>query len=234
MNDYETWRYDEMKQVGTDYADPKHVEKYDERHSQFRDVDGECSAILDSLAVTTTSVILEIGTGTGAFALHAARRCKHVYAIDVSLPMLESARSKASAAGISNVTFSHGGFLTYEHDAAPPDAIVTSMAFHHLPDLWKAVALDRMSIMLKNGGQLYIHDVVFTQPDTLQSIQKWIDHMHSIAGHQLAREIGTHVREEFSTFDWILDGLLERSGFDVVQKKTEHGVVATYLCRKRD
>ncbi|HKI70412.1 MAG TPA: SAM-dependent methyltransferase, partial [Verrucomicrobiae bacterium] len=68
------WQYDEFSQVGVNYDDPAEVEAYDARHTQFRDVDAECASILDALAVTPQSVVIEIGTGTGAFVLHAARR----------------------------------------------------------------------------------------------------------------------------------------------------------------
>ena len=87
MKETPPWQYDEFKQVGTDYDDPEQVAAYDSRHAQFRDVDAECNCILDALGVTPQSVVIELGTGTGAFAIHAARRCASVYAIDVSSPM---------------------------------------------------------------------------------------------------------------------------------------------------
>lgn len=41
-----------------------------------------------------------------------------------------------------------------------------------------------------------------------------------------------HFREEYSTYDWVMDGLLERAGFRTIRKKFEGGVIGTYLCRK--
>jgi hypothetical protein len=40
------------------------------------------------------------------------------------------------------------------------DAVVTTLALHHLPDFWKGMALKRVHGMLKRGGRLYIHDVI--------------------------------------------------------------------------
>lgn len=227
-----SWQYDEFEQVGVDYESQREVEAYDTRHAQFRDVDAECTGILDALEVTPQSVVIELGTGTGAFAIHAAQRCASVYAVDVSVPMLEFAQRKAEKAGLNNITFCHAGFLTYEHTGTLADALVTSMAFHHLPDFWKGIALDRMNGMLRPGGLLFIHDVIFEQADATTNISNWIDQLGALGGKQLSNEVATHVREEFSTFDWIMDGLLERTGFRILTKEMVEGVIGTYLCIK--
>ena len=233
MKKISSWQYDEFKQVGVDYEDSAEVEAYDSRHAQFRDVDAECTSILDALSVTPQSVVIEFGTGTGAFAIHAAKRCASVYAVDVSGPMLEFVQRRADNAGLNNITFCHGGFLTYEHNGILGDALVTSMAFHHLPDFWKGIALHRMNGMLRPGGLMYIHDVVFVQADAETNISRWIDQLGEIGGTQLRDEVAAHVREEFSTFDWIMDGLIERAGFRILSKEMVEGVIGTYLCEKK-
>lgn len=81
------WHYDEMKQVGTDYADAKEVEAYDARMRKIRDIRSETEKILESLHITQDQTLLEIGCGTGEFAIAAAGRCKKIIAADVSLPM---------------------------------------------------------------------------------------------------------------------------------------------------
>ncbi len=232
MNKRISWQYDEYRQVGVDYADTAAVAAYDARHARFRDVHSESARILDALAVTSKSVVIEFGTGTGAFAIHAAQRCESVYPIDVSKPILEYVRQRAAKAGLKNIVLCHAGFLTYEHGGAPADAIVTSMALHHLPDFWKGIALARVHGMLKSSGLLYIHDVIFDPVDAESYIPRWIDKLGGMGGAQLRDEIATHVREEFSTFDWILDGLLERAGFRIQSKEMVEGVIGTYLCKK--
>ncbi len=226
------WQYNEFRQVGTDYEDPKHVEAYDKRHAQFRDVDAECIGILDRLGLGPQSVVIEMGTGTGAFAIRAAHFCANVYAVDVSISMLGYARMKADKEKLSNIEFCHGGFLTYAHAGAPADALVTGMALHHLPDFWKSIALGRMNGMLKPGGKLFINDVVFEEKDAIPNILRWLDQLGAVGGQQLRDEVSAHVREEYSTLDWIMDGLLERSGFSIRSKEMTGGVLAKYLCVK--
>lgn len=141
MKTHPSWQYDEFKQVGKDYGSPMEVEVYDSSHADFRDLEAESNEVLDSLAIRPGDVLIDFGSGTGTFAIQAARRCARVYAVDVSAAMLDYAKAKAAGAGTSNIFFSLGGFLTYEHPDQPVDAIVTTFAFHHLPDFWKGIAL---------------------------------------------------------------------------------------------
>ena len=57
-----------------------------------------------------------------------------------------------------------------------------------------------------------------------------LTHTHSGSSHETAE--ASHVREEYSTFDWIMDSLLSRAGFRVLSKEITEGVIGTYLCKK--
>jgi hypothetical protein len=41
------------------------------------------------------------------------------------------------------------------------------------------------------------------------------------------------VRGEHSTYGWLLDVMLDRVGFDVVERSVRRSVYATYTCRRR-
>jgi hypothetical protein len=43
----------------------------------------------------------------------------------------------------------------------------------------------------------------------------------------------THVREEYSTFGWIIEGMLTRAGFEIEQANYLTPEYAQYVCRKR-
>jgi hypothetical protein len=43
-------------------------------------------------------------------------------------------------------------------------------------------------------------------------------------------DFATHVREEHSTFAWIIEGLLERTGFRIVMAVKDDPAYADYLC----
>ncbi|MCZ7665241.1 MAG: methyltransferase domain-containing protein [Thermoleophilia bacterium] len=88
------WLWDEIRQMGTDYADPEEVRAYDTRMTKLRDVPAECTRILAKLDLARDAVLVEVGTGTGAFARTAARHCEKVIALDVSPAMLAYARKQ--------------------------------------------------------------------------------------------------------------------------------------------
>jgi putative AdoMet-dependent methyltransferase len=232
MSDYPPWQYDEMKQIGTDYGDPAEVEAYDMRHARFRNVEKENDDILAKLSVQPEDVLIDIGTGTGKFALQAARRCARVYAVDVSPAMLDFARLKATKAGVTNIVFCYGGFLTYFHEPPTVDAVVTSTALHHLPDFWKGMALLRLNGMLKSGGRLYLSDVVFDHRNLRENIERFIGALEKAGGPEMREDIESHIRNEHSTYGWIMEGLLERAGFRITDKTMHEGVIGRYLCRK--
>lgn len=226
------WEYDEFKQAGTDYSQPSEVEIYDASHAKFRDLEKESAAVLELLGTRAGDVLIDFGAGTGAFAVQAARHGARVYAVDVSKAMLDFAQAKAQRAGVAGITFCHGGFLSFDCAAQMADAIVTTMALHHLPDFWKGIALKRMAGMLKPGGQLYVRDVIIEEDHALDHIAGLIENLSAAAGATLRAETEQHFREEFSTYDWIMDGLLARAGFAIKSKTIQAGVIGTYCCVK--
>ncbi len=230
------WTYDEMKHSGVDYNNLAQVQAYDEKHRKFRDYEKASQAIVSHLGLGPGDTVIDMGAGTGAFTLYAARTCKTVYAVDVSQAMLDYAGQKADKAGLKNIFFCHGGFLTYEHAAEPADALVSVAVLHHLPDFWKLVGLRRANEMLKPGGRLYLFDVVF--PSDLTGYEArfddWIASFARDVGPDFAVEAETHIRDEHSTYAWIMEGLLERAGFCIDSAEYADGFGATYICTKQE
>ncbi len=150
------WMWNEFRQTGRNYSDPEEVARYDKTHADFRDIEAEAQRTLDLLEIGNGQALLDIGCGTGSFAIAAARRCRSVIGIDESKSMLAEAAKKAAACGLQNVRFEQHGFLTYEHPSDPLDAVTTTFALHHLPDFWQAVALRRIYAMLAPGGRFHM------------------------------------------------------------------------------
>lgn len=234
INIPQSWRYDEFKQVGKDYSQPAEAEVYDSSHADFRDAVKESETALDLLGVKNGSVVIDFGAGTGTFAVQAAKRGAQVFAVDVSPAMIAQAQDKAAKAGVTGITHCHGGFLAYEHKGPPVDAISTSFSFHHLPDFWKGIALKRVAALLKPGGKLYLYDVILTEEKPLEEIAAFIAKQTEAGGDFLREDAEMHFRDEFSTYDWVMDGLLERAGFRIESKRIEGGVLGTYLATKSD
>jgi len=235
LNSIPLWQYNEMKQVGRDYCDPVEVKKYDLRHSSFRDFDKECERILDLIQVTKDSEILDMGCGTGNFTVRAAGKCALVHAVDVSCVMLDAAKEKAEKRGLNNIKFHHGAFLTYNHSAPPLDAVISQVALHHLPDFWKSVALKKMAGIMKKGAKFFLMDVVYSFEinEYRESIENFLKESEDKVDEEFAEEFAEHIREEYSTEAWIMEGLLERAGFVIESREYSKTLMATYLCRKK-
>jgi putative AdoMet-dependent methyltransferase len=228
-----TWQFDESQSVGRDYSDPAEVSVYDSSHADFRDIEAEAKAALIALEMDASSLLLDIGCGTGTFAMVAAQQCRKVIAIDVSPTMLAAAKAKADAADCHNIVFKQAGFLGYAHQDEPLDAIASTYALHHLPDLWKSVALRRLYRMLKPGGRLYLRDVVVPDSDNLLApVEAFIHAQEKQGGAFLREDAEGHFREEHSTLDWIMEGMLAKAGFQLCSRTIDAGVIVTYLCRK--
>ncbi len=229
------WRYDELKSCGVDFNRFFVARRYDAYHQTFRDYRRETEEIVASLGLDGSATVLDMGCGTGAFAIHAASHCRKVYAVDIAQAMLRRARRKAKKAGLTNLEFRRGGFLTYEHTDEPVDAIVSVAALHHLPGFWKLVGLHRMASMLKPEGRLYLFDVVFSFEigRYVSSVERFIEKMSVRTSPDGRRAAETHVREEHSTCGWIMEGLLERAGFRIDDADYKDDFLASYLCTKK-
>lgn len=228
------WQYDEQKFAGVDYSSVEEVAAYDNMHKKFRDYAKGTEEIIKRLGIDSNSTVIDLGSGTGAFALHAAKKCKKIYAVDMSQAMIDYCKQQAEKEGLTNIEFHHGGLLTYEHTSEPADAAVCVAVLHHLPDFWKLKALKRCCEMLKPGGRFFLFDIVFpsADPELDRRIDEFIKGAEAMAGARLAEESVIHIRDEFSTYDWLMEGIIRRSGFKIDTVEYGKGFQATYICTK--
>ncbi|MHC4439000.1 MAG: hypothetical protein ACYS3S_16700 [Planctomycetota bacterium] len=89
--------------------------------------------------------------------------------------------------------------------------------------------------MLKTGGRLYLFDVVFSfNIDDYESrLNQWIKSTAERIGSAFAEEVEIHIREEYSTFDWIMEGLLKQAGFAIETVNYKYDLMAAYLCTRK-
>lgn len=228
------WYYNE-KQIGIDYLDREIADKYEDEHLKFRNFKAEALDVIDKLDITEDDVVLDFGCGTGGIALKIAEYCKKIICVDISDTMLAVLENNANKKGIENIETHCAGFLSYQHEGEPVDKMVSKVALHHLPDFWKSIALLNMAVSLKKGGRLYIFDIIFNfnPEDYEKSISKFINIYQKMAGDNMAAEALIHIKDEYSTYDWIMEGLLERTGFNVELKQLEEENHLTYICSKK-
>jgi cyclopropane fatty-acyl-phospholipid synthase-like methyltransferase len=225
---------DESAYAGPEHLDPDFVKGYEQKQGS-----PDSTPDLDVLAkhgLGPTSTVVDLGAGTGIFALAAARRLGHVTAVDISPAMLRVVRNRATEAGLANVDCVQAGFLSYQHANAPVDAVYTRNALHHLPDFWKGLALFRLAEMMRTGGVLRLHDLIYDfQPlDADRVFNGWLDSAAKDPAHGYTRQdLAQHIRTEHSTFRWLLEPILVSSGFEVVTADFRGSVYGAYTCIKR-
>lgn len=230
------WFPDELAWAGEEHLDPEYVAAYD-RKTGFDPA--EDVALLRRLGLDGTATLVDLGAGTGALALAAAPFCRRVVAVDVSQAMLDLGEKEAARIGVDNVEWVQAGFLTYQHRGDPADLVYSRNALHHLPDFWKALALGRMTEFLRPGGILRLHDIVYSvgPPDVETAVKAWLANAAERPEEGWTRaELETHLREEHSTFSWLLERMLERTGFEIRDLSYRMSVYAAYVCvhRARD
>lgn len=226
------WLLDERASAGRENLDAGHVARYDAKEDAG--AAGEI-ATLRRLGLDSEAVVVDIGAGTGQFTLAAATACARVVAVDVSPVMLRALRAKVRAAKLANVEVVEAGFLTYRHRGAPADVVYSRHALHHLPDFWKAVALARVRRMLRPGGLLRLWDVVYGFPpeEAEARVEAWCATGGAGVDAEWSRaELEEHVRDESSTFTWLLEPLIERCGFEIAEADhADDGIFARYVAR---
>jgi len=229
--------FDELALAGREHLDAAYVGGYD-RKTGFDADSADEVRLLCGLGLGEHSTLVDLGAGTGTLALAAAAICRRVVAVDVSPEMVLATKEKVAALGVSNVECVQAGFLSYEHQGAPADFVYSRNALHHLPDFWKAVALQGIALMLRPGGILRLRDIVFAfdPPEAERFIRDWLNSGRGRPDEGWTRaEFEEHLRDEHSTFNWLLEPMLERAGFDV--KEADYGsrrIYAHYVCVKTD
>jgi ubiquinone/menaquinone biosynthesis C-methylase UbiE len=211
------WLLDELAHAGAEHIDCDYVAAYDRKAGPHLDV-GEEVALLQRMGLDETGTLVDFGAGTGTVALAAAPSCHRVVAVDVSPAMVDALREKAERLGHANIECVQSGFLTYEHSGDAPAAVYSRNALHHLPDFWKGIALDRIVRILRPGGLLRLRDLVFSfdLDEAADVIEAWLETAPERADQGWTRaELEAHVREEHSTFTWLLEPMLEKAGFEI-------------------
>ncbi len=229
------WYYDDFNQIGTDFTDIKEIESYDQNMS-VRDFDYEANEILELLHIDKSSIVLDIGCGTGTHASIIAEKCNHIYAVDASKEMIIYASKKYTE--LSNLDFFHASFLALPPNLPKLDAIYTLIAWHHLPDVWKVESLVKMNSLLKDKGRVLIRDTIYDfDPIAFKTqIAKWLEYGNSL-GNSIGDSFKTQVKEEYCTYAWLVEPMFKKTNFKIISKSNKqtlntNRIVTIYTIQK--
>jgi 2-polyprenyl-3-methyl-5-hydroxy-6-metoxy-1,4-benzoquinol methylase len=221
------WYYNERGRIGLEPAVASIYGSDD-------DGDLRARAALNMLGVKKGWRIADIGCGIGVLATEAALMGAEVDAIDISPAMLALAEIYARDRK-APVRTQSAGLLSFAYQPNSYDLIVSEFTLHHLPDFWKAVAMSRIFAALKPGANFYLRDIVFvSMPDgSERSVEQWAD--YNVKNHDFARDnVVTHMRDEYSTFGWVMERMLTEVGFTLLSADYHAPLHGTYLLQKPD
>ena len=154
--------------------------------------------------------VLEIGMGTGRNFEHY-RQGIHLTGIDISAPMLDIARQRASALGLE-VKLRVGDAQVLEFADESFDSVVSTLSLCSIPDDRKA--LREAKRVLRPGGQLLLREHVASPRWSVRAVQKPLDWItvRTVADH-LMRDPLRYVTElgfELDKIERLKWGLVER------------------------
>ena len=219
------WFYSQRSRIGLDTAVASIYDLKDDSDLQAR-------GALTMLGVKPGWRVADVGCGNGVMATEAALMGAEVDAIDISPAMLALAEVYARDRKAAIRTQS-AGLLSFAYQPNSYDLIVSEFTLHHLPDFWKAVAMARIFAALKPGADFYLRDIVFvSMPDgSERDVIGWAD--HNIKNHDFERDsVVAHMRDEYSTFGWVMERMLTEVGFALVSADYHAPLHGTYLLQK--
>ena len=226
----ERWYPDELELAGPEHLNAEFVAGYD-RKQQFDPSDDV--VLLGELGIGTDATVVDLGAGTGTFAVAAARAVGEVVAVDISPVMVEVLRRRVQESGVENVTITEAGLLSYSHAGRAPAAVYCRNVLHHLPDFWKGDALQRIAGLLAPNGVLLVRDIVYDfEPASAPArIGEWLAGASDdpTVGYT-AEDLVEHLQSEHSTYRTVLDSLIESAGFRIVDVEFRRSVYASYTC----
>lgn len=120
--------------------------------------------------------VLDLGCGTGALTLRAARRGAKVKAIDINAQMLEIARERVGEAGLTEaVDLVEMGVAELDGEAANRyDVVMSGLCFSELSEDEQTYTLHEVTRILRPGGLLLLADEIRPRSFVKRLLQSFV------------------------------------------------------------
>lgn len=181
--------------------------------------------LLRLVAPAPGETILDVGCGTGSFAVMVKRQCPtaRVIGVDPDPAVLGIARAKAEKAGVAIEWFQAMGDELAETGLEPVDKVTSSLVLHQCPLAMKRAIVAAMHGMLRSGGTLFIADYGEQRGRLMRVLFRHIQRLDGFENTQ-------------PNADGVLPDLFSAAGFTrVVEQQvisTPTGSISTYSASK--
>lgn len=174
------------------------------------------------------SSILDIGCGAGNYAVKLCMKSPniHVSLSDLSAPMLQRAQQRVSQHTSAKVKTYKGDFRSTDFGNEKFDVIIATAVLHHLRDDkdWET-AFRKLYDLLKEGGSIWIVDLVHQAEESLQQYiydDLYGGYLTSLKDEQYRDHVFAYIEKEDSPRPLMYQlQLLEKVGFtktDILHK----------------
>lgn len=192
--------------------------------------------IAEAAAATNPNArrLLDVGCGAGNYTLKLLQRLPglEVTLLDLSLPMLERARQRTAAAGVTRIQMLQSDIREADLGETRFDVIVAAAVLHHLrtDEEWQAV-LGTLFRALAPGGSLWVFDLVECGIPALREAtwRRYGAYLESLKGPTYRDEVLAYIEKEDTPrpLTYQLD-LLRGAGFSATEVLHKHGCFAAF------
>lgn len=136
------------------WTSPAGLKWIEHEHALDTAMIGMLDMMLDAANIISTDHIIDIGCGTGASAIEAARRVPdgRVLGLDISDPLLNRAARRAELEGAKNASFVLADAQTYDFSGQSFDLLVSRLGMSFFSDT--VAAFQNLACALNEGGRM--------------------------------------------------------------------------------
>ena len=196
---------------------------------------------MDALGKHRPRHILDVATGTGDFAILAARRLGteglHITGADISEGMMQVGREKVRQLGLEHViSFRREDCTQLSFDDASFDAVTVAYGVRNFQDL--DAGLREMCRVLRPGGHLLVVELASPPHFPMKQLFWLYSHVWMPLVGRLVSKDGHAYRYLPATMEAfpqgeVMEGILLRAGFRSVEwKRFTFGICTMYLAEK--
>jgi ubiquinone/menaquinone biosynthesis C-methylase UbiE len=126
--------------------------------------------LIDVAGIDPEDNVLDVACGPGLVACTLAEAARHVTGIDLTPAMIEQARARQKAKGLTNLTWVVGDAVPLPFPDAAFSLVVTRYSFHHFLDPRGVLA--EMVRVCSPGGRVVVIDVFTSSPEQAEAYNR--------------------------------------------------------------